>query len=87
MAQFLILAIIILYALWAVSFLLIWINQIRIARMIDILERAVDYALLKSDLYAVAATEGWDKISEREKDIRENLETIKQRIRKDFDVE
>lgn len=87
LASFLIIAIIILYALWAVSFLLIWIGQLKIVKMIVQLERAVDYSLLKSDVYLAAASGNTEELKKRDENTKKNLEEIKEKIRKEFDVD
>jgi len=78
MVTFIIGSIIILYALWAITFLVLWIANYRLLKIIATLEEAIDYTLLKTDLP--------ETDPEKEKAIKTKMEIIKERIKKDFDV-
>ena len=78
MIKYIISSIVIIYVLWAVSFLVLWIAIGRLANMITTVEEAIDYILLKDKL---------EKLPEEELTKIENkLDAIKERIRKDFDI-
>ena len=78
MIKYIISSIVIIYILWAVSFLVLWIAIGRLANMIATVEEAIDYVLLKDKL---------EKLPEEELTKIENkLDAIKERIRKDFDI-
>lgn len=78
MIKYIISSIVIIYILWAVSFLVLWIAIGRLARMITTVEEAIDYIFLKDKL---------EKLPEEKLTKIENkLDAIKERIRKDFDI-
>ena len=86
MAQIIIIVIIVLFFLWSISFFVLWFQSIHLAKMIDTLEQAVDYSLLKTDLYTILLKEGEEGIEKKESEIRSKMDEMKYKIRKDFDV-
>lgn len=78
MIKYIISSIVIIYVLWAIAFLVLWIAIGRLANMIATVEEAIDYILLKDKL---------ENLPEEElTKIETKLETLKERIRKDFDI-
>lgn len=78
MIQFIITSIVVIFLLWASSFLVFWITITKFARMIATLEEAVDYIILKDKVKNLPEEE-FTKIETK-------LEILKERIRKDFDI-
>ena len=86
MAQFMIISIIVLFLLWLGSFFIFWIQIGILTKMIITLERAIDYALLKSDVYMCFREGNKEELEKKESEIREQLNTLKDRVKKDFDI-